>query len=101
AFDAQGCTTAAHRLRLYGSGLPDLDSHSFESTAVVTPPAETDAPDEPAEGERTDRDTEPAPSNERPIQTPVPPGSESTERRPETPPGPNPDLNGAATHAAA
>lgn len=105
AFDGQGCTTAAHRLRLYGSGLPDLDSHSFESAAIVTPPA----PDEPgtegetgSEGPETaerSRDTEPAPSNERPLQTPLPP-----ETRPETPPGPNPDLgkglNGASAHAA-
>lgn len=98
AFDGQGCTTAAHRLRLYGSGLPDLDNRSFETTAVVTPPADADAPNdpgtEPGEAERDKRDTEPAPSVERPIQTPVPP-----ESHPETPPGPNPDLNGMS-HAA-
>jgi len=97
AFDAQGCTTAAHRLRQYGSGLPDLDQRSFESTAVVTPPADADAPNDPGQegDERDKRDTEPAPSEEKPMQTPVPP-----ESRPETPPGPPEVLNGASAHAA-
>lgn len=100
AFDSQGATIAADRLRKYASGLPDLDHRSFvENEAIVTPPSREDAPDDAgAEGGDEPPDTEPAPDGEKPI--PAPAG----DSRPETPPGPNPDLkhlNGAASHAAA
>ncbi len=109
AFDGQGCTSAAHKLRLYGSGLPDLDNRSFDgsgtsegtSEAIVTPPPEDsgDAGDTGKEPEREKRDTEPAPKEETPIPFTGDPAPEAT---PETRPGPNPKLNGAGSaHAAA
>jgi hypothetical protein len=109
AFDGQGCTTAAHKLRLYGSGLPDLDQRSFDSSetsgsqAIVTPPAaeESSDPGESAEPEREKRDTEPAPKEEAPNPFGGEPETEiGREPRPE--PGPNPKSNGAGSaHAAA
>lgn len=94
AFDSQGASSAAHKLRLYASGLPDLDGRSFDEAPVITP--------EPETGGKEKRDTEPAPPEEKPIHTPVPPAEDpAPASATSSAAAPNRNLNGAASHAAA
>lgn len=70
AFESQGATTAAYRLRQYASGLPDVGPDGrpmVDPGPIVTPPPE--APDQPApeSDEPVKHDTDPAPPNEMPI----------------------------------